>query len=159
MSRITQHINRRQDLNTILLGSKDHAASFFLSLSSAPCPQRNIFWVDLDLSNLEAKAGKMMFLPLDPRLLGFRKTVKRCTQATIIVYLFVYSFSAALWHMEFPGQGSDLICNCNLGHSWGNTRSSTHCAASGTESVSQCSQDTASPVAPQRECQSLFFKK
>ena len=34
----------------------------------------------------------------------------------------------ALWHMEFPGQGSDLNHSCSLHHSCGNARSLLHCA-------------------------------
>ena len=57
--------------------------------------------------------------------------------------------------MAFPGQGSDLShsreLSCDLSHSWGNARSLTLCARPGIEPVSQCSQDTADPIAPQRE--------
>ena len=34
---------------------------------------------------------------------------------------FFFSFWAALQHMEFLGQGSDLSCNWNLCHSNSNT--------------------------------------
>ena len=53
--------------------------------------------------------------------------------------------------MEFPGQGSDLSCSCDLYHSWGNTGSLTHCAGLGMKPVSQHSREDADPFAPQRE--------
>ena len=38
--------------------------------------------------------------------------------------LFCFSsFLATLWHMKFPGQGSDLSCSFNLCHSCRNTES------------------------------------
>ena len=53
-----------------------------------------------------------------------------------------FSFLAALWHMEFLGQGSDTSSSCNLG-------SLTYCARPGIKSVSQCCRDTATePAAP-----------
>ena len=39
---------------------------------------------------------------------------------------------AAPWHMEFPGQGSDLGCSCDLHCSCGKTGSLTHCAGRGS---------------------------
>ena len=50
---------------------------------------------------------------------------------------FIYfPFLAASRHMEFPGQGSDLSCSCNLLHSCGNTRSfKPLCWAEGITSV------------------------
>ena len=58
-------------------------------------------------------------------------------------------FLAILKHMEFPGQGSDLSCSCDLSHSCSNTGSLTHCARPRIEPVFQSSQDTASPIVPQ----------
>ena len=61
------------------------------------------------------------------------------------------SFVAALRHMEFPGQGSDLSRCCDLSCSFGNIGSLSHCAGPGIKPASQGSQDTAGPVTPQRE--------
>ena len=52
---------------------------------------------------------------------------------------------------EFLGQGSDPSCSHDLSHSHGNAGSLTHCARLGIEPASQCSQDTADPIVPQRE--------
>ena len=65
-------------------------------------------------------------------------------------------FLTALQHMEFPGQGSDLSCNCSPNHSCGNAGSPTCCASLGIEPVSQGSQDAADPVVPQWELQKPF---
>ena len=47
-----------------------------------------------------------------------------------------FSFLAALWHMEFPGQGSDLSHGCILSHSCSSTGSLTHCTGPGIKPVS-----------------------
>ena len=39
---------------------------------------------------------------------------------------FFFPFRATLWHMEFPGQGSDLSHSCDLNHSCSNSGSLTH---------------------------------
>ena len=39
------------------------------------------------------------------------------------LFCFCFSFSAALRHMEFPGQGSDPSYSCNLRHSCGHAGS------------------------------------
>ena len=57
------------------------------------------------------------------------------------------------WHVEIPGQGSDLSCSC------GNTGSLTLCAGPGIEPVSWGSRDTADPRAPQWELPSLPFNE
>ena len=54
-------------------------------------------------------------------------------------------------HMEISGQGSDLSHSCDLSCNRDNVGSLTHCARPGIKPVSQCSQDAADPVAPQRE--------
>ena len=60
--------------------------------------------------------------------------------------------------MEFPGQGSDLSCDCDLHHSYGNTKALTHCAGPmKNEPASQGSRVTTDPVAPQRETLETFF--
>ena len=66
---------------------------------------------------------------------------------------FIYLFLAAPWHVEFPGQGSDLSCRCNLSCSCSNARSLIPCAGLGIEPVSQGSQDATNPDAPQWELQ------
>ena len=73
--------------------------------------------------------------------------------------LFIYfNFSAALRHMELPGQGSDPSHSCNLSHSCGNPRSFTSCAGPGIEPVPQHSLNTAAdPTEPQWECPTLFL--
>ena len=69
----------------------------------------------------------------------------RVTEGCLEV-VFCFSLLATLWHMEFPGQRSDLSCGC------GNARSLTHCEGPGSEPASsQCSQDAANPVVPQWE--------
>ena len=51
--------------------------------------------------------------------------------------------------MDFPGQGSDPSHSCHLSHSYGNTRSLTHCARPGIEPVPHSSEDATDPVVPQ----------
>ena len=46
-------------------------------------------------------------------------------------------FLATPWHVEFPGQVSDLSHSWNLHCSYGNTGSLTHCARPGGEPVPQ----------------------
>ena len=53
--------------------------------------------------------------------------------------------------MEFLGQGSDLSHSCDLCRSCGNPGSLTRCAGLGIKPASQRFQDTAVPIAPQRE--------
>ena len=48
-----------------------------------------------------------------------------------------FPFLAALLHMEFPHQGSDLSYSCDLSHSCSNKGSLTHCAVQGIKPVSQ----------------------
>ena len=47
-----------------------------------------------------------------------------------LIHIFFF-FLAALRHMEFPGQGSDLSHSVDLSHSCSNTGSLTHCAGLG----------------------------
>ena len=63
------------------------------------------------------------------------------------IFFFLFLF----WHVEFPGQGSDPRCSCDLCHSYGNAGSLTHSARSGIEPVSQCSGGTANPTVPLQE--------
>ena len=60
-------------------------------------------------------------------------------------------FLAALHHMEFSGQGSDLSCSCNPSQTCANTGSLTHCAGLEIEPAPQGSQDTSDPAVPQWE--------
>ena len=53
--------------------------------------------------------------------------------------------------MEFPGQGSDPRCSCDLCCSCGNARSITHCLGLRIKPVCQDSRDTANPVEPKQE--------
>ena len=66
-------------------------------------------------------------------------------------------FLAVPWHVELPGQGSDLSFSCKLSQSCGNMGSLTHWARLGIELASQHCQDTADPVAPQRELLDCIF--
>ena len=75
-----------------------------------------------------------------------------------MLYSFFFFFLAAPWHMEFLGQGSAPSCSCNLSHSCGNTGSLTHCIRPGIKPVSQCSQDTANPIAPPRELKNTALR-
>ena len=73
-------------------------------------------------------------------------------------FFFLFSFFlATLWPTEFPGQGSDLSCNCDLGRSCGNTRPLTHCTGPGIKPVSQCCRDTADPLVPQWELHAFLI--
>ena len=46
-----------------------------------------------------------------------------------------FSFLATLWHMKFPGQGSDPSCSGDLGLSYGDAGSLAQCARLGNEPV------------------------
>ena len=83
--------------------------------------------------------------------------------SSVQVCFLLKSFFFFFWlppprHMEFPGQGSDLSCDCDLHHSYGNTKALTHCAGPmKNEPASQGSRVTTDPVAPQRETLETFF--
>ena len=64
-----------------------------------------------------------------------------------------FIFLVALWHMEFPGQGSDL----SYSGRYSSAGSLTHCVGPRMEPVSQCSRDATNPVAPQQELSSNVF--
>ena len=49
---------------------------------------------------------------------------------------FFFPFLAALQHIEFPGQGSNLSSSCDLCHSCSNLRCLTHCTGPGIELAS-----------------------
>ena len=74
----------------------------------------------------------------------------------LFVCLFV-CFLATLQHTEFPGQGSDLRCSCDLCRSCSNARSLTHCSGLGIEPVSQRYRDAADPIVPQQELPFYIF--
>ena len=61
-----------------------------------------------------------------------------------MVTFFFFFFLTTSWHMEFPGQGSDLSHSCNLHCSRGNARL-------GIEPVFWCCRDATDPIAPQQE--------
>ena len=71
-------------------------------------------------------------------------------------YLFIF-LSATLWHLEFPGQGSDLSHSWDLCCSCGNVRSLTYGAELGIKPASQCSQDATDLIAPQQELHDRAF--
>ena len=60
--------------------------------------------------------------------------------------------------MEFLGQGSDPSRSHDLSHSCGNAISLTHCARLGSKPASQCSQDSADPIAPKKELLLFIFE-
>ena len=68
-----------------------------------------------------------------------------------LCFCFIFSFGATLQPMEFLGQGSELSHSHDLSCSCGNAGSFTHCARLEIKPATQFSQDTADPVAPQRE--------
>ena len=70
---------------------------------------------------------------------------------------FFFPFLTTPWHMEFPGQGSDLSSSCHLPWSCGNTGSLTLCAGLGIEPTSQCSRDAADPIVLQQERLCMFL--
>ena len=57
---------------------------------------------------------------------------------------FLFSFLAALQHMQFLGQGSELSCSCSCS----NTRTLTHRVGPGIVPVSQGSKDITDPIVP-----------
>ena len=71
------------------------------------------------------------------------------------ISLSVSLFLATLRHVEFPGQESDLSHSCKPSHCHSNTGSLTHCVRTEIEPASQCSQDAANLIAPQKELQSI----
>ena len=89
---------------------------------------------------LQWELGTLSKLPLlsEP---GFSLPVKEGSQ-----YIFFLGGGGIPWHMEFPGQGSDVS------HSCGNTRP-------GIEPVSWHSRDAAAakPIAPQQELPQYLF--
>lgn len=88
--------------------------------------------------------------------------MKLCLHITkthpLIQFIYVlFSFLAAPWHKEFPGQGTDLSHSFNLSHSCRNAESLIHCAGLEIEPVTQHSQEAADPVAPQWGLQGYFL--
>ena len=61
--------------------------------------------------------------------------------------------------MEFPGQGSDLSCSCDLCLSCSKAGSLTHCAELGIKPACQCSRDATNPVVPQQNLHNPFLKE
>ena len=63
-----------------------------------------------------------------------------CKILTRIVsdFFFFFSFLAALWHLEFPGQGSDPSHSWDLQGSCSNVRSLNHCPGPGIKPKSWC---------------------
>ena len=51
--------------------------------------------------------------------------------ALVHAFFFFFFCLPALWHMEFPGQGSALSPSFHWSHSCGNAGSLTHCAGRG----------------------------
>ena len=63
--------------------------------------------------------------------------------------LFVFFVLATPWHMEFPGQGSNLNHSCDLHCSCcDNPESLTQCLGPGVKPVSQFYREAANPIVP-----------
>ena len=73
----------------------------------------------------------------------------QCSVDFRCIHFLFFSFLAALWHMEFPGQGWYPSFSCDLSHNRSSTGSLTYWARLGIEPVSQCSQDAADLISPQ----------
>ena len=71
--------------------------------------------------------------------------------------LFIYFWGAALWHMEFLGQASDLSHSLDSSCGSGNTGSITLYATPEIKPVAQGSQDATIHVAPKQEFLYFFF--
>ena len=76
----------------------------------------------------------------------------------INLFIFLFLFLANPWHMEFPGQGWDLSCSCDLHYSCDNAGSFTHCTRPSIEPVSWSCRDKADPIAPQWDLQSFLLR-
>ena len=84
----------------------------------------------------------------------FEISVFFCFFVFLLQLLFLFSLSlflAALWHMEFPGQGSDLNHHGDLYRGCGNAGSLTHGTRLEIKPASWHCSDAADPVAPQQE--------
>ena len=73
---------------------------------------------------------------------GTRVTLTQGNSFPLFPFFSPVSFLATLWHMEFPGQGSDLSRGRDLSCSCSNAGSLTHCARLGSDP---------DPVVPQWE--------
>ena len=73
--------------------------------------------------------------------------------------LFLFSFLAALRYMEFPGQGLDPSCCCDIHHSCNNAESFNPLCQASIELASWFCRYTADPVVPQQELLLWIFKK
>ena len=98
--------------------------------------------------------GSPTTLNLVGRSLSRKSIVSVSSPQDRLILSFLLSFLPSLpslWNMEFPGQGSDLSHNGRPKLQLRNPGSLTHCARLRMEATTQRSQDTADPVAPQRE--------
>ena len=69
-----------------------------------------------------------------------------CAIFSSLFLFFIFSLSAAPWHMELPSQGSDPSHSLDLSQSYGNAGSLTHYAGLGMEHWTHCSQDVTLPL-------------
>ena len=76
-----------------------------------------------------------------------------------IWFFFFFSFLAALRHMEFPGQGSNLSRTVTQAAVVAMLDPLTLCAGPEIKPVSQCYRDTIDPIAPQQELLHIWFLK
>ena len=85
------------------------------------------------------------------------KTTTRYHSIPIRMTFFLFfSLLAALWYVEFPGQGSHPSSSCDLS---GDSGSLTHCTRPGIEPEFQCSQDTADSIVAQLELKNGYYLK
>ena len=68
-----------------------------------------------------------------------------------IYRFFFFFFFGRLTAYGAPRPGIRSEVGCELGHSYRNNESLTHCARPGTEPASQLSQVTANTIVPQQE--------
>ena len=99
---------------------------------------------------------------LSPPFLFMEGTSSRLRELSSVQQLrfFFFLFWATLQYMKFPGWGSDPSHSCDLRCCHGNTGALTRCSCAGWgfEPLSQCSRDTANPIAPLRELPKVVLK-
>ena len=81
-----------------------------------------------------------------------------CLWVGLFQVLF-FSFLATPRHKEFPGQGSDPSCLCDLCSNCINTRSFNPLCQPGAEPVFWCCRDTTKPIVPQQELLYVFLNQ
>ena len=108
--------------------------------------KKGILFANLQSSKISPKLT--IFIWHCPTSLGRETMIK--------LLLFFCFFLAALWHMEFPGQGSDPSPSCHLLHScYSHARSLFHCTVlgQGLNLDPRGSRDATNPVLPEQDLQ------